>query len=77
MINKTIFLANASSFGSTSSSNLQNLLGSATGSGSDIPYTLCPYLSESYSFLACALWCDLREISLGETCTGKSRLIFL
>ena len=65
----------ATSFGSTPTSNLDNLLGTATGSNGDIPYTECPYIAEDYSFLACFLWCDLRQLSLSETCTGNSDIM--
>ena len=65
------FVANTSTSGSTPSSSLGSLLGPAVGSNGQIAYSECPYISESYSFLACELWCQLREISsVAETCTG-------
>ena len=65
-----IQLANTTSLGSTASPDLNSLLGNATGGNGEISYSDCPYLSDDNSFTACHLWCELRELSRTETCSG-------
>ena len=65
-----IQLANTTGFGSTPSTNFSTLIGSATAApNGEVPYSECPFLNDPNSVTACLLWCELREVSQGETCS--------
>ena len=46
-----------------------------TQSGQTIPYSSCPYIGSINEDIACQLWCQLQEISLGVTCYESTTTI--